>query len=112
MSIGFVLVIAIDYDPRKIKLAMNNAKVYGVAERINFMTGDYFRHKKDLQADVVFMSPPWGSPAYTNCQTFHLADMCTSQGGGQRILEIAKEIAPKIAVHLPRNIDKKEVRYI
>ena len=36
-------VIAIDIDPNKIKLARHNAAVYGVADRIEFIVGDYFQ---------------------------------------------------------------------
>jgi len=35
-------VIAIDIDPKKIELARNNAKVYGVSDRIEFVIGDYY----------------------------------------------------------------------
>ncbi len=36
-------VIAIDIDPVKIAMAKNNAKVYGVEDRIEFICGDFFR---------------------------------------------------------------------
>ena len=35
-------VIAIDIDPAKIELAKHNASVYGVADRIEFIVGDFF----------------------------------------------------------------------
>ena len=35
-------VIAIDIDPHKIALARHNAAVYGVADRIEFIVGDFF----------------------------------------------------------------------
>ena len=34
--------IAIDIDPVKIACAIRNAKIYGVADRIEFIVGDYF----------------------------------------------------------------------
>ena len=36
-------VIAIDIDPHKIALARHNAAVYGVADRIEFIVGDFFQ---------------------------------------------------------------------
>ena len=36
-------VIAIDIDPTKIELARHNAAVYGVADRIEFIVGDFFK---------------------------------------------------------------------
>jgi len=37
------LVIAIDIDPVKIACAIHNANIYGVADRIEFIVGDYFQ---------------------------------------------------------------------
>lgn len=53
-----VLVIAIDIDPVKIELARHNASVYGVADRIEFIVGDFFQVAPSLKADVIFLSPP------------------------------------------------------
>ena len=36
-------VIAIDKDPRKVELARHNAEVYGVADRIEFRVGNFFK---------------------------------------------------------------------
>jgi 23S rRNA G2445 N2-methylase RlmL len=58
-------VIAIDIDPHKIELARHNAAVYGVADRIEFIVGDFFDIMPTVTAaDVVFLSPPWGGPDY------------------------------------------------
>jgi hypothetical protein len=54
----FELVIAIDIDPSKIELARHNASVYGVADRIEFIVGDFIQLAPSLKADVVFLSPP------------------------------------------------------
>ena len=35
-------VIAIDIDPVKVACAVRNAEIYGVADRIEFIVGDYF----------------------------------------------------------------------
>lgn len=58
-------VIAIDIDPKKIEMAKHNASVYNVADRIEFIVGDFLQLFPRLQADVVFLSPPWGGPDYT-----------------------------------------------
>ena len=41
--------IAIDIDPSKIALARHNAAVYGVADRIEFIVGDFFKVVPKLQ---------------------------------------------------------------
>ena len=38
----YIVVIAIDIDPVKIACARHNAEIYGVADRIEFILGDYF----------------------------------------------------------------------
>ena len=46
-------VIAIDIDPTKIELARHNAAVYGVADRIEFIVGDFFKVVPTLQVCCV-----------------------------------------------------------
>ena len=64
--------IAVDIDPVKIELAKHNAEVYGVADRIEFIVGDYMKLAPFLKADVVFLSPPWGGPQYLSADIFDL----------------------------------------
>lgn len=47
-------VTAIDIDARKIEFAKNNAKLYGVEHRIEFVVGDFFDLAPTLKADIVF----------------------------------------------------------
>lgn len=58
------LVIAIDIDPVKLACARHNAKIYGVAHRIEFVLGDFVALAPRLRAHVCFLSPPWGGPDY------------------------------------------------
>jgi hypothetical protein len=53
-------------------MARHNAKLYGVAHKIDFICGDFFDVAGDLVADGVFLSPPWGGPLYKHCNTFDL----------------------------------------
>ncbi|EIN06326.1 S-adenosyl-L-methionine-dependent methyltransferase [Punctularia strigosozonata HHB-11173 SS5] len=76
-------VIAMDTSPLRLALARHNATVYGVADRIEFVLGDYVAFAKSYASgtsvrssatatapssprkiDVVFLSPPWGGPSY------------------------------------------------
>ena len=61
------LVIAIDNNPIRLRLARHNALQMGVADRIEFILGDFVTYAKSLgqrgvgeEIDVVFLSPPWG----------------------------------------------------
>jgi trimethylguanosine synthase len=60
-------VIAIDNHPIRLRLARHNALQLGVADRIEFVLGDFVTYAKSLanrgigeEIDVVFLSPPWG----------------------------------------------------
>ncbi|CAB1317504.1 unnamed protein product [Coregonus sp. 'balchen'] len=80
-------VLAIDIDPVRLALAQHNAQVYKVAERIEFVQGDFLKLAPHLRADVVFLSPPWGGPDYLS------ADM----------------ISDNIVYFLPRNADMDQI---
>ncbi|KAE8598791.1 hypothetical protein XENTR_v10016941 [Xenopus tropicalis] len=69
-------VIAVDIDPVKLDFARNNAEVYGVTDRIEFIRGDFMLLAQDLKADAVFLSPPWGGPDYVSAETFDIRTMC------------------------------------
>ena len=100
--------IAIDIDPVKIEYAKNNARIYGVDHKISFKVGDFMKIAPSLKADMVFLSPPWGGPAYNRVKTFDLRTMIPMDGF--KIFEIAKSISPNIAYFVPRNTDKGQVR--
>ncbi|XP_028776893.1 trimethylguanosine synthase-like [Neltuma alba] len=100
-------VIAIDIDPAKVALAMNNAKVYGVEEYIDFVVGDFFTLAPPLKGDIVFLSPPWGGPSYKDIQTFTL-DLLKPIDG-YTLFQVAQAITPNIIMFLPRNINLEQV---
>lgn len=102
-------VIAIDIDPIKIELARNNAEVYGVLDRIEFIIGDYYTLAPTLKADVVFLAPPWGGPSYLMQKTFDIDDIMPNYGGGKYLYELTRQITENIAYFVPRNIDVKQV---
>ncbi|VVC43384.1 RNA cap guanine-N2 methyltransferase,S-adenosyl-L-methionine-dependent methyltransferase [Cinara cedri] len=101
-------VIAIDIDPLKIELAQNNAEVYGVSNRIEFIIGDYYALASTLKADVVFLSPPWGGPSYSSQKTFSIDNIMPNYGGGKHLYELTRQITKNIVFFLPRNIDVKQ----
>ncbi|NWH69268.1 TGS1 synthase, partial [Piaya cayana] len=96
-------VIAIDIDPEKLSLARNNAEVYGVADQIEFVCGDFMVLAADLQADVVFLSPPWGGPNYATADIFDIQTMIYPDGYPFR------KITKNIVYFLPRNADIDQV---
>ncbi|NXT15169.1 TGS1 synthase, partial [Prunella fulvescens] len=95
-------VIAIDIDPEKLRLARHNAEVYGVAEHIDFLCGDFMALAAGLRADVVFLSPPWGGPDYATADIFDIQTMICPDG-------YPFQITNNIVYFLPRNADINQV---
>ncbi|NWZ05271.1 TGS1 synthase, partial [Agelaius phoeniceus] len=96
-------VIAIDIDPEKLQLARHNAEVYGVAEHIDFLCGDFMALAAGLRADVVFLSPPWGGPDYATAEIFDIQTMICPDGYP------SQAITNNIVYFLPRNADINQV---
>ncbi|PWA59319.1 WW domain-containing protein [Artemisia annua] len=101
-------VIAIDIDPKKIECAQHNAMVYGVKDHIDFITGDSFTLAQKLKADTVFLSLAWGGPKYTKAKIFDINTMLKPHGG-QFLFNVAKEIAPRVVMFLPKNVDIRQL---
>nr|XP_026693222.1 trimethylguanosine synthase isoform X1 [Ciona intestinalis] len=99
-------VLAIDIDPVKLENAKHNAAIYGVEDRIDFICGSFFDIAPTLKADIVFLSPPWGGPEYTNCETYSIAEMGDF---GTKAFTLAKNISDNIAFFLPRNSNVDEL---
>lgn len=101
-------VIAIDLDEPRLRLAQHNARVYEVADRIEWLHGDFLALAPSLRADVVFLSPPWGGPNYADATTF---DIVTMMGGldGAAVLRAALDVAPNVAYFLPKNADERQI---
>lgn len=63
-AIGFARagckVTAVDSDRERLQLARHNAAVYGVDRRIQFAHGDAEQWAPRVQADLLFVDPPWG----------------------------------------------------
>mmetsp|Transcript_7108 Transcript_7108/g.20055 ORF Transcript_7108/g.20055 Transcript_7108/m.20055 type:complete len:555 (-) Transcript_7108:55-1719(-) len=76
-------VIAIDSCAERVELAKRNATVYNVSGVVDFICGDFFRLAPHLRhADVVFLSPPWGGPAYSQSQEFSVVSDVGGMGLG------------------------------
>ncbi|TPX30704.1 hypothetical protein SmJEL517_g05794 [Synchytrium microbalum] len=99
-------VIAIDHDPIKIEMAKVNARVYGVADKIEFIVGDAFEVLPSLKADVVYTSPPWGGPAYLDAETLDIEHLSVDM---TKFYAMAKQITPHVAMYLPRNVNPESI---
>jgi len=105
-----ISVIAIDIDPKKIEMARHNAELYGVADRIQFIIGDYFTLAPTLKGDVVFLSPPWGGPDLMDPEEYKLSYIMPEKGGVKQMMSLTRQITSNIALHLPKNTNIFDVR--
>lgn len=72
--------LAVDINAERLALAQHNAGVYNVADRIEFVQGDFLRLAPQLRGDVVFLSPPWGGPEYLSADVFDIRTMMEPDG--------------------------------
>lgn len=101
-------VIAIDNNLERLLIAKHNAKVYGVADRIDFIHGDFMQLTPRMCPDVIFLSPPWGGPNYKKQKEY---DLETGMNGlnGFDILSLALAMTADVAYYLPRNTSKSQL---
>jgi trimethylguanosine synthase len=89
-------VIACDSNNIRLGLARHNAYMYGVYSRIEFFIGNFFELNTSFLADVVFLSPPWGGPNYSDKNfynlDFDLASMCNGKGLREILREANKAL--------------------
>ena len=76
-AIGFAragcTVTAIEQDAKRMALARHNARCYGVESQIRFVNADGVTLLPELNADLLFVDPPWGRDY--NKQRVGLADL-------------------------------------
>ncbi|KAJ0012348.1 hypothetical protein NQD34_013323 [Periophthalmus magnuspinnatus] len=101
-------VLAVDIDPVRLDLTRHNAAVNGVADRMDFIQGDFMQLAPRLRGDVVFLAPPWGGPAYLNADVFNIQTMMEPDGYPLYVL-CAKLISDNIVYFLPRNADMDQI---
>uniref|UniRef100_A0A0K0F680 Trimethylguanosine synthase n=1 Tax=Strongyloides venezuelensis TaxID=75913 RepID=A0A0K0F680_STRVS len=115
-------VYAVEMDPIRLKCAKRNAEVYGVADRIQFFLGDFFKIVESFVGsrdsdefcpsnkhiiDGVFLSPPWGGPEYLTKEVYDLKNDIPIDGF--KVFEYSKKLSSNISYFLPRNTPIKQL---
>jgi trimethylguanosine synthase len=60
-----------------------------------------------LNANIVYLSPPWGGPSYGTIDLFDLEK--NIELNGYKVFEAAKKITSNIVYFLPRNVNVEQV---
>ncbi|EEB08735.1 RNA methyltransferase Tgs1 [Schizosaccharomyces japonicus yFS275] len=106
-------VIGLEIDPVKIAFARHNLDVYNVDQsRVIFMQGDVLDSLQSLKFPaqmrvVVFMSPPWGGPSYSQKDAYSLSDLTPYPF--EALYKQALKITPFVAAFLPKHTDLYEL---
>ncbi|KAF2859546.1 trimethylguanosine synthase [Piedraia hortae CBS 480.64] len=121
-------IIAIEKDDVTLTCAQNNARVYRVEDRVEWVGGDCFDVVRELvgrdasreEAVVIFGSPPWGGPQYVKQKIFDLEKMepyslrelVEGLGGGDLVLYLPRTTdLRQIAELVPKEKKVKVVHY-
>lgn len=99
-------VFAIEKDAGRIEIARYNAGIYGVADKIIFIHGDFFNEAPKIRADGIFIDPPWGGPGYKELEGFKLDNFSPD---GNDILKLSFEYFGKVALKVPDFFDLREL---
>lgn len=95
-------VMAVELDAERIAMAAHNARIYGVAEHIQFMQGDFFAVASQVQADAVHLDPPWGWPRVRKLTAFGLENFAVD---GIAMLNLALERFKQVILRVPAIFD-------
>ena len=101
-ALAGAMVIAVEMDAGRLQMIAHNAGVYGVADRVLPVRGDFLALAPRLRADVLFLSPPWGGPGYLASAEYDVAASLLPVGL-DALLAAARSVAPAVAAFLPRN---------
>ncbi|KAJ3344064.1 Trimethylguanosine synthase [Gonapodya sp. JEL0774] len=115
----FARVIAIDIDELKLQCASENARIYGVTDRIEFIHGNCLDIIPTLThpSSIIFLSPPWGGPSYQSQSIFDLSsitiqpprDSPTPVNGFDLVRRFLPPRCGMCVFYVPRNVDEKEL---
>lgn len=97
-------VTAVELDPSRLAMARHNAAIYGVP--IDFVAGDVLELVDRVEADSVFLDPPWGGPSYSRLDRFALEHFAPD---GARLLEATLPRFREVILRVPLNFDLGEL---
>ncbi len=99
-------VYAIEKDSMRLEMARHNAAIYGVADKIIFIHGDFLLEALKIKADGIYIDLEWGGPEYKELEGFKLHNFVPD---GNEILKFAFNHFQKVAIKVPDFFDFKEL---
>lgn len=99
-------VISVEIDNNRLEMARNNARIYWVENKIEFINWDILDIIWELKFDSVFFDPPWWWLDYSNINFFKFLDF---NPNGDLLMKLALQKTKNIAFGLPNNFDLNEL---
>lgn len=99
-------VIAVELDPQRLAMARHNAAIYGVANQITFIQGNYFEVAPTVTAQAVVLDPPWGWPRFRQERPFLLEDFIPS---GRELIAFSLQYFPRVMLRAPKIFETSEM---
>ncbi|ODV95511.1 hypothetical protein PACTADRAFT_50226, partial [Pachysolen tannophilus NRRL Y-2460] len=115
----FSKIYALDYNEINLQCTLNNCQIYKInSKKIIPLHCDFKSAVKDENfmnfchdnIDIIYSSPPWGGPSYTNDEVFDLNDL--KPFGFEELLTYCLKISNKVVFFLPRNSNLKQLSAI
>lgn len=99
-------VVAIELDASRAALLAHNVRLHGASSRVDVLVGDFYQIAHRLRADCLFLSPPWGGPAYRRDRPFDVEADLSPPLSAALGLARRHDVARRCVVFLPRNSDR------
>jgi len=105
-AIGFARagtrVVAIEKDRHRAELARHNARVYGVADKVDVRVGDAAELLADIDAELCFVDPPWEGYDAVRCELQHLTVLSHILPATERFEQVWLKLPPSfVTADLP-----------
>ena len=101
-------VIAVDIDAERLRMAMENAKIYRCEHNITFVEANFLEYARHHgRVTSIYIDPPWGGPEYFRKDVFRLGDFVPD---GASILQASLPIADLVAMTVPTNFGLDEMK--
>lgn len=101
------IVTAVDLYADRLEMAMQNAALFRVEDRITFVEGDALKLLPELEVEAVYLDPPWGGPEYARQSKFSLAYFVPD---GSQVLQLALKHASEVIFKVPKNFNFLELK--
>ena len=85
----------------------NNARVYGVEDKITFIHGDVTELIGSLHYDAAFFDPPWGGPGHLQKAVFGWGDLSPNP---LPLIHTALARCENVALAVPANFNVADLR--